>query len=109
MRIRLAAALVLALQLSQSGLPLLCPRSHAVEPAGCTMTAASSSATVVSQSGSYSGGCANPALCGVLPVALRVPIAVPAAVGADARLTLPGAKSLHPAEPAEPPLPPPQA
>lgn len=105
--IRVAAAVVLALQLHQLTLPALCGIPD-LSPAPCHETQAPDAPQLVGEGLSHELSCANRAMCGLsatgipeLAIALPAPDAFEVAVLA----TL----SLPPADPSPPLSPPPQA
>jgi hypothetical protein len=107
MGLRLAAALALALQLSQLALPALCgvPESS---PRPCHETGGSGASQLVAPGVSQHLPCADGAMCGT-PVAGIPETAITLIAPGAQRVAAPSAYSLHAGDPLPPPSPPPQA
>ena len=108
MLIRTAATLLLALQLSQLGLPVLCPTTRSASTDACSekMPQGGSAALVANESQGVT--CPNAALCARLPAAVLTQgntVSIPGV----SRAQVPAALLLVTADPRAPLPPPPQA
>lgn len=103
---RTAATLLLILQLSQLGLPALCPAARSQPANPCSQAMPSSASGALVTASSQSSWCASAAFCATVPVAAPAPhgafLTLAAASHSEGRT----AQSLIQADP-NPPLPPP--
>jgi len=109
MILRVAAAVLLTLQLSQLGLPALCPAARLVSPGTCPEEMSQHGFGSLDLATSQAGTCASTALCAVIPAAFPAPRAVAVALPRVTGLRVQGSPPLVAADPSAPLPPPPQA
>ncbi|MGH7699812.1 MAG: hypothetical protein ACREMJ_04730 [Gemmatimonadales bacterium] len=105
---RIAALLILLVQLQPIVLAALCRGGVTDRVAGCEQTVAPA-AQAMSPDAPGASSCASPVLCGVGAPAVPNPSAARVAVGGEAPGTATGVTAPHPIEPTPPLLPPPLA
>lgn len=109
MLIRTAATLLLALQLSQLGLPVLCPTARSLPSDPCSQAMPSSTSGALVTPNSHGHSCASTALCAAVLVAVPAPHGGVLSVAAASRREAWTAQSLVQVDPNPPLSPPPQA
>jgi hypothetical protein len=108
MMLRVAAAVVLTLQLSQLGLPALCPTARATSPGTCPEEMPQHGSRSIDLATSQAGTCASAALCAVIPAAFPAPAAVAVALPSVTGPRVQGSPPLVDADPSAPLSPPPE-
>jgi len=108
MILRVAAAVLLTLQLSQVGLPALCPTARSASPGACSEEMPQHGSRSLDLATSQAGTCASAALCAVIPAAFPTPPAGTVPLPSVTGLRVQGSPPLVAADPSPPLSPPPE-